>query len=294
MGKLNNYRVFVIIGVIAVCIITALLVRNLFTTKEVRASVTPLDVEVGIPITYADSTKGADTWNWEFGNGDTSPLQSGQYTFPQTGKYQIRLTINGGLEKKFIINVRTPKANDDAQLIKIDAPKSGLQGEYIVFRGDGSSKEWRWEFGETGVVDSREKSAIYKYEYPGTYEVLLSTEETKYPIRHIIEIIPQYVENDSTNVETLIGNDIREKLQNIVDQKPFNTNYNYILSTYLCNNSNTLVAINNTKKNDFYSYCQGLKLIGRKKTKIENVVIELDPANDACVQKLNVIQSENQ
>lgn len=293
MGKLNNYRVIIIIGVIALCIVAAFVIRSLFTTREITASISPLDVELGEPIIYTDSTKGANYWTWEFGNGDESSLQQGRYTFTETGRYQIRLKIDKDKEKKFIVNVRAKKNDEGEELVRIEAPVTAMQGEYIVFRGEGPSKEWRWEFGETGMVDSREKSAIYKYELPGSYEVLLSTEETQYPIRHSIEILPQYTEDESTDIETLIGNDIKEKLQNIIDQKPFNANYNYIISTYLCNNSNTLVIVNNNKKNDFYSYCQGLKIIGRKKTTIDNVIIELNPQNDACIQKLIVVQHDN-
>lgn len=293
MGKFSTYRVYVIILSVAVCIAAALLIRYyLLGTKEVKASVSPSEVELGIPVHYTDSTNGARHWLWEFGDGNSSTDRNGFHTFEKAGKYQVRLTVNGSHERRFFVNVRPVNTNDDVELIKINAPETGIQGEYLVFRGEGLSNEWRWEFGESGTVDSREKSTIYKYEYPGIYEVLLSTEETKYPIRHLIEIFPQYAEDDSTDVETLIGNDIKEKLQNIVDQKPFNTNYNYILNSYLCDNSNTLVIINNSKKNDFYSYCQGLKIIGRKKTTIESVVIELDPVNDACVRKLNVIQSD--
>lgn len=294
MSKFSNYRVYVIILSVALCIAAALLVRYyLLAPKEVKASVLLSEVEPGMPVQYADSTRGARHWLWEFGDGHSSSDRQGEHTFEKAGKYRVRLTVNGSREKRFIVNVRPSGADDADQLIKINAPQTGIQGEYIVFRGEGLSNEWRWEFGESGAVDSREKSAIYTYEYPGIYEVLLSTEETKYPIRHLIEIFPQYAEDDSTDAETLIGNDIKEKLQHIVDQKPFNTHYNYILSNYLCGNSNTLVIINNSKKNDFYSYCQGLKIIGRQRTTIENVVIELDPANDACVRKLNVIQSDN-
>jgi len=293
MGKLTNHRAFIIIGVIVLCITLAFIIRNLFTTRAIQASISPQDIELGDPIIYNDSTKGGTTWLWEFGNGDESLLRQGAYTFKEIGRYQIRLKVDNKEEKKFIVNVRSKKNDEREQLVHIEAPHTAMQGEFIVFRGEGPSKEWRWEFGETGMVDSREKSAIYKYELPGNYEILLSTEETQYPVRHHIEILPQYTEDESTDVESLIGNDIKEKLQNIIDQKPFNKNYNYIMSTYLCNNSNTPVVINNSKKNDFYSYCQGLKIIGRKKTTIENVVIELDPLNDACIQRLIVIQYDN-
>lgn len=293
MGKLNNYRVFIVIGSITLCVVMAFIIGNLFTSRDITAQVSPLDIEIGEPIIYSDSTKGSRKWLWEFGNGDESTLQQGNYTFIEMGSYQIRLKVDNKQEKKFIVNVREKKNEKLQQFVHIEAPITAMQGEYIVFRGEGPSREWRWEFGETGMVDSRERSAIYKYDFPGNYEILLSTEETQYPVHHKIEILPQYTDDEATDMESLIGNDIKEKLQNIIDQKPFNKNYNYILSTYLCHNPNMLVVINNNKKNDFYSYCQGLKIIGRKKTTIDNVIIELDPLNDACIQKLIIVQYDN-
>lgn len=45
--------------------------------------------------------------------------------------------------------------------------------------------------------------------------------------------------------------------------------------------------------NDFYSYCQGLKIIGRKKLIIEEVVVDTGNSNtDECIKKLLVTQSE--
>lgn len=292
MRNILNYRIYIIIGIFIILFGLTIWVRSCISTREIHALVSPLDVEQGMPISFSDSTKGANHWLWEFGDGDVSTKQQGLYTFKETGKYQIRLTVNNELEKKFFVNVRkAEKEKDSDQLIRIMAPKSGLQGEYIIFRGEGSSKEWRWEFGETGKVDAHEKTAIYQYNEPGRYEVALRTEETKYPILHTIDIIPQYSDSDTTDVASIIGNDIREKLQAIVDQKPFNKNYNYIVSTYLCNNPNTLVIINNAKKNDFYSYCQGLKIIGRKKTVIDNVLIDMEES-ETCINKLIVIQTD--
>jgi len=292
MGKLFNHRIYIVIITLAVILGIAVLIRSCVSDKEIYASVGPLDIEQGHAIQFSDSTRGADHWFWEFGNGDTSSKQRGEYIFPQTGKYQVRLTVDGELEKKFIVNVSSRQREDGLdQLIRIVAPKSALQGEYIIFKGEGSSKDWRWEFGESGKVDAREKTAIYQYSYPGIYEVTLRTEETKYPILHTIEIIPQYSDNDTTDVASLIGNDIKEKLQAIVDQKPFNKNYNYILNNYLCNNSNTLVIVNNNKKNDFYSYCQGLKIIGKKRTLIEKVLIDIEES-ESCIHKLIVIQTD--
>jgi hypothetical protein len=240
---------------------------------------------------YSDSTFRAKEWLWEFGNGDLSDQKAGSYEYKEIGTYLLRLTVNKRLQKEFIINVRPPVRLERDSIIRIDAPATAMQGEFIVFRGVGLSKEWRWAFGATGIIDSRDQVAIYSYSEPGRYDVELTTEETKYPVRHHIEIFPQYMENDTTDVLALIGNDIREKLQAIVDGKPFNPNYNHIMTRYLCNNSQLLVVVNNDRKNDFYSYCQGLKILGKNNTDILQVVVVPDEERPACLQKLYVMQA---
>ena len=290
MGKILNRKAYITAIAICLCFLIAYIIRGYFSSRTVQAFVSPLEVMVGEPITFADSTHQAHQWIWDFGNGETSDLRSGEYKYKIPGKYQIKLLVDNSIEKKMIVTVQTDKKADEEQgLIKIIAPEIAVQNELVIFRGEGDAKEWRWEFGETGNIDSRDRNSIYAYREPGIYEVRLSTENTRYPIVHSIEILPQYMENDSTDVFVLIGNDIKEKLQAIADGKPFNTNYNYIMNNYLCKNPDTPVFINNTKRNDFYSYCQGLRFIGRKKTIIDNVIVDVDSQSE-CVKKLTVVQ----
>jgi hypothetical protein len=168
-----------------------------------------------------------------------------------------------------------------------------MVGEYIVFRGTGYAKEWKWSFGETRVTDSREQVAIYAYKNSGYYEVELMTEDTKYPIRHSIFVNPIY-EEEENDKRTGWGNDIREKLQAIVDGKPFGPNYNHILKKYLCNNPNVIITINDSKNNDFYSYCQGLKIIDRRVTTILEVIVFPDENNPECLKTFKVKQVKNE
>lgn len=289
-----NTKLKIIIGLVLVCLVGAYIFSTFRDKREIQAAVSPLVIEHGHPIFYRDSTINAEEWLWEFGNGDTSVHQWGRYFFPHTGRYQVRLTVDGKKEQKFIVEVKAPvKLRQNDSLVTIAAPSEGLQGEYIVFTGEGNSKAWRWMFGETGITDSRDQVAIYAYQQPGTYTVKLMTEMTEYPIEHIITIQPKYMQRDTTDVLSLIGSDIREKLQLIAQGKPFNTNYNYIMNKYLCNNPRTPVSINNVKLNDFYSYCQGLRMTGRK-TLIDQVVVLQDTASKSCVHRLIVSQLQQE
>ncbi|MDR2804994.1 MAG: PKD domain-containing protein [Dysgonamonadaceae bacterium] len=304
MGKILNSRTSIVVLALLACILLALLIRVSLYEREIQASIVLEQTPEGTLVEYADSTKSAGRWRWDFGNGDPEHNRPDDYSTSRAGKflyiadtvfqrYQIRLRVDGKLEKKFIVEVPAKRKQQESdQLIRIKAPATGIEGEYIVFRGEGNSKEWRWEFGESGMIDAREKTAIYRYERYGTYEVLLETEETKYPVRHAIVIEPQYSDDDTLDVASMIGNEIKIKLQAIVDRKPFNENYNYILKTYLCNNPNTPVIINNSKKNDFYSYCQGLRIVGRKKTLIDKVLIDMEKEGNYCITKLIVLQTD--
>lgn len=291
MRKLKNSKVYLVLGVIITCIAIAFIIRFFFSSTKIQAFVSSTEIYKGEFLNFSDSTFRAKEWLWEFGNGDTSGEKTGSYEYKETGTYLLRLTVNRHIQKDFIINVRPPVRLERDSIIRIDAPTIAMQDEFIVFRGIGLSKEWRWAFGATGIIDSRDQVAIYSYSEPGRYEVELMTEETKYPVRHQIEIFPKYMENDTTDVLSLIGNDIREKLQAIVDGKPFNPNYNHIMTRYLCNNSQLLVVINNDHKNDFYSYCQGLKILGKHNTDILQVIVVPDEERPACLSKLYVMQA---
>lgn len=291
MNKIFNRWTLIIIGFIVIVLTVMWFLRGSIVKAEIRAWVSPKEVELGYPIRFIDSTSNATEVLWEFGNGDSSKERNGVYLFPQTGKYQVRLRVNNSVEKRFIVTVKESNRPSGYQPIKIIAPQTAIQNEYISFFADGYSKEWRWEFGETGEVDSYEKNPTYAYKLPGSYQIKLMSEDLAFPIVHYIEILPEYTESDDSDVLSLIAKDIQEHLQNIIDGESFNENYNYILSKYLCNNPNQLVIANGAKQIDFYSYCYDLKFIGSQSTvNIQDVVIETDKGSN-CIKHILVKQS---
>lgn len=290
---LNRKLIYIVPIIVALTLVIFLLVRSCSPERPLQAELTPGNPVVGETVYFRDSTAGAGSWFWEFGNGDESRKSSGNYVFTKSGKYQVRLTVDGRREKYFLVEVREATRTSGMELAAISGPAIAMQGEYITFKGIGTDKQWRWEFGESGMVDSREKNPVYAYNTPGVYEVMLSTENTRYPVRHRIEVVARYMENDTTDAMTLIGNDIREHLQAIADGRSFNSNFNYILNKYLCGNSRAVVVINNNRYNDFYSFCQGLHLIGRRVTHIETVIPEISEPESGCVDKILVLQTEN-
>lgn len=283
MDKFFNIRsliaLVVIAAVIGVIFVTA---RSCSSNRLISASVSASEITLGEYIHFTDSTPGAGSWLWEFGNGDYSDERSGQYQFPDEGRYQIRLRVDGEQEKLFLVRVRLRSSDSrNEYVIRIHAASQAIQGEYVMFAAEGSDQDWKWEFGESGIIDSREKTAIYAYQNHGIYQVRLTTENTQYPIYHTIEVLPKYMETDSLDAITVASNDIRVRLRHIADGRSFNSHYNYILEKYLCSDPDVLVTVNNNKRNDFYSYCQGLRFAGANNTVIETVYVEsADPENE--------------
>ena len=99
-----------------------------------------------------------------------------------------------------------------------------------------------------------------------------------YPIVHTIEVMPEFAIDESSDIDVQTSDEFRIRLQQIIDERNvFNKNYNYLLKRYLNKNSNVSVLINGTNENDFYSYCNGLKILGKQQsTVIMDVNIERD------------------
>lgn len=291
---MSKYIHILILSLLTYLLVYVLFIRSCSHERAIKASLSDTELLVNEPLIFKDSTRGASHWKWEFGNDDQYQVQQGEYAFNQPGKYRIKLTVDQKHEKYFVVNVTKKNESPDDRKITVLAPTMAIQDEYIVFKSEGAANLYRWEFGETGLIDSREKDPIYAYTEPGTYEVLLTTDKNHYPIRHQIEIASRYNDNDSTDVLTLIGIDIKNRLQALADGKPFNNNYNYVLSRYLCNDPNTMIVVNNNKFNDFYSYCQGLRITGKaNKTAIENVVVDTNAdENTSCLSVIYVMQND--
>ena len=279
----------IVFGTLIVLLGVCGIIKSCTQETEIRAAVSPLNVELGSAIYYADSTLGAKSVLWEFGNGDVSKDPKGSYIFTHTGKYKIRLTVDYDKVVSFLVNVRDRKMATEKERVKIIAPSQAMVNERVVFMADGDADSWSWEFGETGTVDSRERNPIYVFSKPGQHEIRLLAGNMEYPIVKVIDVVSEaftVTENPCAAIE----DDIREHLQNIIDKKDFNKNYNYILNKYLGKRANTMVLVNNTNENDFYSYCNGLKIMGKQRsTVIEGVAMENNP--NGSIKRLLINQS---
>lgn len=279
MERVFSKGQLVVLGMMLYMITTSMIIKSCSSNTSIRASVSPLEVDLGSPIRFSDSTMNAKNLIWEFGNGDVSRDKSGHYTFGQVGHYQIRLTVDKDKNQCFMVNVKEKKSVMDNRMIRIKAPSTVVQNEQVVFIADGDADDWRWEFGESGQVDSQDQNPIHVYPKVGVYEVKLMAGNMMYPIVHTIEVMPEFAIDESTDVDAQASDEFKERLQQIIDERNvFNTNYNYLLRHYLNGNADVMVLINGTNENDFYSYCNGLKIMGKQQS---TVIMDVNPERDS-------------
>jgi len=271
-----------------------------FRDNTIKATLYPKNILLNELVYFNDSTEGASSIVWEFGNGDKYEKSKGTYLFKEIGKYKVRITINNKTHQTFLVDVASSiKVAKIDSSVKILADVSGIVDQKIHFKALGKNIQWcEWHFKGIGKIESRALETFYSYNKPGIYEVYLVTNlNFNKPKKHIIEIEPQYKITENIIVKPAKKPEAGGKeeeldefkliLQNIASGSDFNSNYNYILKKYLCGYTKTPVIINGGKSIDFYSFCQGIQL--NSNTAIKAAVIELNPKTN-CPIKIIITQ----
>jgi gliding motility-associated-like protein len=128
-----------------------------------------------VTIEFEDRSAGSPTsWNWDFGNGNTSTLQNPKAVYGAPGTYTVTLRVSGGstAERKAYIRVYDyPTATFNSI-----GPSAGCTPLKIDFRdtstpGSGDINDWVWTFGDGG--SSTDRNPSYTYTTPGTRPVTL-------------------------------------------------------------------------------------------------------------------------
>ncbi len=139
-------------------------------TPSAQTGVVPLTVDFINDSTDAD---GDDlTYEWTFGDGDTSTDESPQHTYTGTGGYVARLTVSDGTstataQQTVIVSDGRPEA------FYVAHPLKGFVPFPVAFDASGSTTpeapitSWEWDFGD-GTTASGEEVG-HTYTQPGNY-----------------------------------------------------------------------------------------------------------------------------
>jgi len=140
----------------------------------------PTNPDAGDPVQFTDTTTGAISWQWDFGDGITSTDQNPQHTYTTGGNYTVTLNASDGTDAgqhTEIITVNVVVAVDFTA-----NPTSGGAPLVVHFTDHSTgATSWKWRFGEGspwGPPDSTLQNPSYTYNNPGSYDVTLEINDT--------------------------------------------------------------------------------------------------------------------
>jgi len=126
-------------------------------------------------VNFIDCSTGNPTsWNWNFGDGGTSPQQNPSHTYQNAGTYTVSLTVSNQCgsdtetKTNYITILESPTANFSG------IPTSGCTPLNVNFTdlSSGDPTSWNWDFGDGGT--SPQQNPSHEYQNSGTYTVSLT------------------------------------------------------------------------------------------------------------------------
>jgi PKD repeat protein len=178
-GANSNYFDPEITGTYAV----AISLSGCVDTSECIYVQTPLADFTGNPtygyppltVNFTDlSTDVVNTWEWDFGDGNTSDLQNPSNVYTEGGQYAVRLKITGPGGSDSIVKQNYIEVLFNAPTAEfIGTPTSGfapLEVQFTDLSVD-SVSSWLWFFGDGEVAFVQ--NPLHTYEMAGTYTVTL-------------------------------------------------------------------------------------------------------------------------
>jgi len=144
----------------------------------VSFTVSPQEGYAPLTVQFNDTSTGNVTsWLWDFGDGNTSTLQSPSHTYFSAGTYTVNLTATNAFgsstyEAPSAVNVLFITAPTPDFTSNITSGKAPLTVQFEDL-STGGATAWEWDFNSDGNIDSIEKNPVYKFTDIGFYTVTL-------------------------------------------------------------------------------------------------------------------------
>lgn len=141
---------------------------------------TPFDVRVGVPVQFTDTSAGASTWLWDFGeDGATSTQQNPTYTYRTPGQKAVSLTVTNAFGQDSRTKFFACHGDDGDQLESkfVFSPAQPETGEPVRFTdlSTGSPDRWSWVISDG--TQSNQRNFTHTFTAPGQYGVSLRVDK---------------------------------------------------------------------------------------------------------------------
>ena len=125
---------------------------------------------------FLDSSVGAGSWFWDFGDGTTSTQQNPVHVFPGFNSYNVSLTVtNDTCSHTYTRLVRVINESPDFTTLFDAACKPSTFHYSAVVSNPGNIADYYWDFGDGTNFNSASSGAYHYYTLSGYYTIGLIT-----------------------------------------------------------------------------------------------------------------------
>jgi PKD repeat protein len=131
--------------------------------------------ETGQAVIFTNLSTDAETFKWEFGDGNTSTDRNPSHTYRAAGTFTIKLVAKGkGGEAEVTKTITVASPEPDPVADFTFSPQSGIKvGDQVTFTNRSSNAAtYEWNFGDGGTSTS--PSPRYRFTEQGTFTVTLT------------------------------------------------------------------------------------------------------------------------
>jgi len=154
------------------------IIKTIVISSGPTAGFTSTKACLGVTTQFTDTSAGSPvTWNWSFGDGGTSVLQSPSHTYAAVGNYNVKLLVSGGggcsdsIIKTISVNPN-PVAGFSADTLFGCAPLCVKYTDLSTIVG-GTNVKWRWNLGTPADTSLLQNPSIC-YNGSGFYSISLT------------------------------------------------------------------------------------------------------------------------
>ncbi len=166
-----------------------------------------------LTVSFTDQSTGDPTsWQWNFGDGNTSTQQNPQHTYQNEGNYTVELTASNsfGSDTEIKENYIQVDAAGEAPVAGFSGtPTSGTAPLTVSFTDEstGEPESWQWVFGDGNT--SMQQNPQHTYQNEGNYTVELTVEnshgtDTKVKMNYIT------VSDDNDDPDIIYGDGVTD------------------------------------------------------------------------------------
>jgi uncharacterized protein (TIGR02145 family) len=137
---------------------------------------TPTSGIIPLTVNFTDqSTNNPTSWQWHFGDGNSSTTKNPEHTYYNAGSYTVQLWVSNSFGGDHEIKTGYIQVTGSAAIAEFSAyPTSGSAPLTVNFTDQSSSNtiSWFWSFGD-GNTNNSQQNPVHTYHNSGNYTVQL-------------------------------------------------------------------------------------------------------------------------